>query len=260
MTDFIGIWNASGWLANFLTILLGLFTVAGAVYSIYRRCKKGLEDKNDYSSVVNYVRSNHEYDSVEILKKRKIAIVDDQPENYPISYLRSIGFNISVYEEVSLANYNFIESYDLVFLDITNVVKEDPKRGGFELMKRVRSDMAGIVIIGVSSKRFDPTLTEFFRLADEQAKTPISEKDCEKLILRTLKKYYSPIHISGEIDDLINEGMLTQKHHKKTLKLVAKYINSSVDEERFYKGLSGLNKNLDIYKLNKKCRSLKAVL
>lgn len=260
MAEFINIWSNSGWLANLLTIVLGVITVFGGGYSIYRKLKSYLKDKNDYSSVINYVRSNYEYDSIDLLKKRKVAIIDDQPENYPIDYLRKSGFKISVYEEVSLSNYNFIDSYDLVFLDITNVVKEDPQRGGFELMKRIRSEMTGIVIIGVSSKRFDPTLTEFFRLADETAKTPISEKDCEKLLLSALEKYYSPIHISGKIDELLNDSMLSQKHHKKALKLIAKYINSSVDDDYFHGALSGLNKNLDVYKLHKKCQSLKDVL
>ncbi|WP_321347483.1 hypothetical protein [Halopseudomonas oceani] len=260
MAEFINIWSNSGWLANLVTIVLGVITVFGGGYSIYRRFKSYLESENDYSSVVNYVRSNYEYDSIAILKKRKVAIIDDQPENYPVDYLRRSGFNISVYEEVSLSNYYFIDSYDLVFLDITNVVKEDPKRGGFELIKRIRSEMNGIVIIGVSSKRFDPTLTEFFRLADETAKTPISEKDCEELLLGALEKYYSPIHISGKIDELLNDSMLSQKHHKKALKLIERYINLSVSDDYFYGALSGLNKNLDVYKLHKKCQSLKDVL
>lgn len=260
VTEFISIWNNSGWIANLLTILIGAGSIFGGVYSIYLKGKRHLQDKNVYSSVVNYVRQNYDYGSVNILKKRKIAIVDDQPENYPIDYLRKSGFNVSVYEEVSLANYGFIESYDLVFLDITNVVKEDPQRGGFELMKRVRAEMTGIVIIGVSSKRFDPTLTEFFRLADEQAKTPISEKDCEQLILNTLEKYYSPIHISGEIDGFLNESVLKQNHHKRALKVIVKYINSSVGDDYFYGALSGMNKNLDVYKLQGKSRSLKDVL
>lgn len=259
LEEFSKFWNEAGWLANFLTILLGIITIVGMIYPVFRKITTSRQ-KNSCSSILNYVKTNYSYNSVDVLKKRKIAIVDDQPENYPVDYLRESGFNINVYESVSLANYSFLESYDLIFLDITNVVKEDPQRGGFELMKRVRSEMESVITIGVSSKRFDPTLAEFFKLANEQSKTPISEKECEDLILRTLEKHYSPQHISGEIDSLINQSMVTQKQHLKILKVVTKYLNKDIDGDKFYSLLAGLTRNLDIYRLQKKCQSLKAVL
>ncbi len=253
-------WNDSSWLANALTITLGLFSFIGIIYSAYKKIVSLIENKNDYNSLTNYVKNKASINESDIHKNIKIAIIDDQPENYPVSYLQKRGFNLTVYEEVSLSDYSFIKQYGLIFLDITNVVKEDPQRGGFELIKRVNSEMENVVIIGVSSKRFDPTLTEFFKIADEQIRTPITESDCEDLINRLLKQHYSPYFSATNIDRSLGEIELSHSQHKKILRLIFTYLNNSISNDEFIKRSSNVSSKFDSHNILKQIIELKEVL
>lgn len=241
-------------------MLLGLFTVGGGIYSIYKWVKTLLDNANDYSNILSYIKNKSRIESQEHLKRRKIAVIDDQPENYPVEYLRKQGFDLTIYEEVSLTNYSFIENYDLIFMDVTNVVKEDPQRGGFELIKRVRAEFKEIVIVGVSSKRFDPTLTEFFKMCDEQSRTPISEQDCEKLIIDLLEKNFSPVNIAKEIDKILAESFLSHSQNKKIIKAITCFLNGSINDDNLIKKTTRISHKVDAHRLAEKCRALKGLL
>lgn len=259
--DFVKFWAGLGWLANLFTIVIAFITVGSTVYGALKIFRRYFgRNRKTFSSVLGYIKSEGLGLSLDALKKKKIAIVDDQPENYPIEYLRSRGFLIDSYEQVSLSNYSFIERYDLIFLDITNVVKEDLKRGGFELIKRVKSEMPEVVVVGVSSKRFDPTLTEFFNLADEQAKTPITEKECEDLVVRVLLKHYSSEHISSEIDAYLNDSNLSYRERKKILRNIIHYVKGRFTESEFLKASSSLLYKIDIHELLRRSRLLREMV
>ncbi|MGY0217597.1 hypothetical protein ACWJJH_09435 [Endozoicomonadaceae bacterium StTr2] len=252
----IGFWDNYGWLANLMTIVLGIGTIIGAIYGLYQFIKRIMKSRKDYSNIYNYIQDKP---TGKTIKNRKIAIIDDQPENYPLEYLRKAGFNITVYEKVSLSNYSFVSDYDLIFLDITNVVEEDLERGGFELIKRIRDELIDVVIVGMSSKRFDPTLTEFFKMADDQSKTPISEKDCEKLITDTLEKHYSAKKIATNIDDLISKSRVTHKQHKKLVGFLTSYLDGEISGDKFNRSVSQYAYCVDTNKLYEKSKKLKEV-
>ncbi|UTW13086.1 hypothetical protein [Marinobacterium rhizophilum] len=260
MSQFIAFWNGSGWLANFFTVVLGLFTVGGGIYSISKWVKTLSDNANDYSNLLSYIKNRSRIESQEYLKRRKIAVIDDQPENYPVDYLRKRGFDLTTYEEVSLTDYSFIKNYDLIFMDVTNVVKEDPQRGGFELIKRVRAEFKEVVIVGVSSKRFDPTLTEFFMMCDEQSRTPIAEQDCENLITDLLEKNFSPVNIAKDIDKMLAESFLSHSQNKKIIKAITCFLNGSLNDENLIKKTSRTSHKVDAHRLAEKCRALKGLL
>jgi CheY-like chemotaxis protein len=260
MSQFITLWNGLGWIANLITVVLGLFTVGGGLYSIFKCAKKLADNANDYSNLLSYIKTRECSQNQEAKKHRKIAIIDDQPEHYPVDYLRKRGFDLAVYEEVSLTNYEFINNYDLIFMDVTNVVKEDPQRGGFELIKRIRSEFDGIVIIGVSSKRFDPTLTEFFKMCDEQSRTPIAEQECESLIIELINKNFSPLNIAKEVDQMLGESFLSHSQNKKIINYITCFVNNSLDDEELIKKVSRASHKVDSHKLLEKCSILKGLL
>lgn len=134
----------------------------------------------------------------------KIAIVDDKPEDIPIDYLRSCGYSVTVFTAISLAQSQQLLDYDLIAMDITNVVTEDLVRGGLELIRRVKANPSPPVVIAVSGKRYDPTVTEFFKLSDAQMKKPILAADLESEIEESLSKRLAPARIAQEMDAIIN--------------------------------------------------------
>lgn len=246
MEIIIKFWTELGWLANFLTILLGLITI----YGIYIKIKSWLDSKKykntphaDMQSFVYYKKNNQNN-----LRSKRIAIVDDQPENYPTAYLQLSGFNITCITSVSLANYKYLLDYDLIILDVTNIVEEDMRRGGLELMKRIKSDNPRKPVIAASSKTYDPSLTEYFKLSDKQIQTPIKDQKIELALTETLEKFYSPNSIAREIDNFLTGKGLKQDQKSKVLKLGFRYIDKGISEENLIKLCTKTTHALDAHK------------
>ena len=66
----------SSWLANFLTIFLGIGTILGTIYGGYKLIKVHLSKLNDYSNVYNYVLDKRTKKDKDHLKDRKINGTD----------------------------------------------------------------------------------------------------------------------------------------------------------------------------------------
>lgn len=247
-------WSDAGWFANFLTVMTPLATFG---FLLYKASRSKLDEiKIDYPNMEGYVKSKGDRFSDDV-KHKKIAIVDDQPENYPIDYLRRISFYIQVFEKVSLSNFDFLNDYDLIFMDVTNVVEEDPSRGGFELIKKVREKFKDKVIIGVSSKKFDPTLTEFFKMCNTQCKTPIIERECEDLITEQLNKHFSPRLISRGIDEMLNQSNLKGTQYKNIIKVMVSFFEKGdFDRSDFVKRISKISHDVNAHMLFEKCELL----
>lgn len=239
-------WSELGWLSNLLTIVLGAFTL----YGLYKGCKRWLTNKKEefrsYGDMQSFIASKvNEFESI---KSKKIVIVDDQPENYPMQFLQRSGFNVTPITSISLTNYKHLLDYDLIVLDVTNIVEEDMKRGGLELMKRIKNDNPRKPVIAASSKTYDPTLTEFFKLSDKQIQTPIKDQAIEKVITETLNEFYSPKVKAREIDDFLTGKGLDQNQKSKALKFGYKYIDKKIDEVALIDLCAKITHKIDTHK------------
>ena len=201
MDSFFDFWSGLGWFANLLTIILGLCSVYQIIKVIYKFVKKNLSNDYVYSDVSSYLEAKQckGYNNVD----KSVVIVDDNPENYPVDYLRNVGFKVKVIESISLSDISQLYDYDLLILDITGIVVEDPVRGGLELLKRIKEVDPTKLIISASSKRFDPTLTDFFKLSDAQIKTPVSETVLENKINSLFKLKFCPQTTANILDKYI---------------------------------------------------------
>ncbi|MFA0525250.1 hypothetical protein AB4517_16865, partial [Vibrio sp. 10N.222.52.C3] len=107
-----------GWLSNIFSVAVPLGTIALVIFRYFNKQKKQIKH-SDYSSMLSEMFKESK---VDIYKTKSVAIVDDNPENYPIPYLNRCGYDITSIESVSLANIEHLLSYNLLILDITNIV------------------------------------------------------------------------------------------------------------------------------------------
>lgn len=107
-------------------------------------------------------------------KSLRIAVVDDHPDDYPLDSLRQLGYSVVHIASLGLGDIPTLLAYQCVLLDINGVLVEDPKRGGLEILKRLKA-ADGPYVVAVSSKGFDITMSDFFMLADQRLKKPIPE-------------------------------------------------------------------------------------
>lgn len=169
--------NDAGWLANLLGILTFIGACAGLFYRFVRpRLKPASLDKiipPDFAVKWSPVRAK---------SWARIAIVDDQPNDFPIADLRSDGYQIQVYKQANLTTTGQLANYDIVFLDMKGIVKDDPEMGGLKLIAELRRVNPRQKICAVSSKTFDPTATDFFRQANDYRKKPLTAHECRAVI------------------------------------------------------------------------------
>lgn len=235
LQSFITYWDSLGWLANFLAVAVPSISV---LYFLYGRFWKKSDPKYDYSNFQSYIEAENKSWGVDRIKQKKIIIVDDDPDNYPLDYLRSSGFKITSLERISLNNIEQLMNYDLIVLDITGIVEEDMQRGGFEVLKRIKKMDQEKLVIGASSKRYDPTLTEFFKLSDRQIKTPVDPTNLEKIFLEILLNKYNPAAIAKDIDEFLSNKKISNSERAKVIKISISYVNGEISEDKFFKKLN----------------------
>lgn len=224
-------WNDLGWIANAVQILTPLILVGSGLFGIIKHINKNSRNRQ-YKNIRDYVASRITVDddvTRKIITVAKIAIVDDNPDDFPVDYLRRTGFHVDVIASISLAEVKRLEAYDLVMLDIVGVVVEDKKEGGLELIKRVKKLAVPPKIIAVSGKKFDPKATEFFKHADDVMSKPVNEKACEEHILNLIEEKLSPIKSAQQIDTIVSDANLTANEYRLLNTKLMQFLDGDID-------------------------------
>lgn len=155
----------------------------------------------------------------------RIAVVDDRPEDYPLDALRRLGYSVTHIPRLTLADVPSLRVYDCILLDINGVLDEDPKRGGLEVLKRLKGN-SGPYVVAVSSKGFDITMSEFFMLADHRLKKPIPPADVEGIIERAFVSRYSAEHAAHRIDEAAALPTSKSRATRRALAAMRAYLES----------------------------------
>lgn len=181
-------------------------------------------------------------------KTIRVLILDDEPSDYPIVQLSRMGYRVEEKTTISLNEIDSLRAFDVVLLDIRGVLKEDLKAGGLEILKRLKSEKESPYVIAVSSKGFDPTVAEFFMLANERLKKPIPQADIETAIQRAFAATLSPIDAAKRIDILLGTDNAKNAAARKNLQAILSFLKDVIDSEKLK---NQLKKTLGIDVVNK---------
>lgn len=153
----------------------------------------------------------------------RTAVVDDRPDDYPLDTLRRLGYSIIHIGHLNLSEVPSLLTYDCVLLDINGVLEEDSKRGGLEVLKRIKTP-DGPYVVAVSSRGFDITMSEFFMLADHRLKKPIPPAEVEGIIERAFESRFSAKHAAQRIDEAAAFATSRSRASRKALKMARRYL------------------------------------
>ncbi|MBU3641683.1 response regulator [Polynucleobacter sp. Fuers-14] len=228
----IGWMNDLGPLANLIAVL----SFIGTMFIFTRWIVRLLFKKNIPSSIESWALdkfgSSGTSISAKCRKSIKIAIVDDEPGNIASQLLANLGYKVSIYTSISLAAIDELLSYDLVILDITNVVPEDPKKGGMLIIKTLKSALKPPLVIAVSGKRYDPSTTEFFKLADLALKKPVQADKLSSAVNDILTPLFSLHGVAKSLDTAISmNGLQSQGDVLKINHLVIKEVQEKTKKK-----------------------------
>jgi len=186
MEQIVQFFNEAGWLANLLGI--GGSLVGASWFGIGFARPRLAASRIDKVIPLDFERKWNDSSAKEIAR---IAIVDDQPADFPTAELKSDGFQVQTYKQVTLSKTAQLATYDIVFLDMKGVVKDDPENGGMKLIAELRRLNPAQKICAVSSKTFDINATAFFRQADDAKKKPLTAHECRAVIKTFLNEQFS---------------------------------------------------------------------
>jgi DNA-binding response OmpR family regulator len=170
-------------------------------------------------------------------KSLRIAVVDDHPEDYPLESLRRLGYSVVHIGRLGLGDVPALLSYQCVLLDINGVLVEDLKRGGLEILKRLKA-ADGPYVVAVSSKGFDITMSEFFMLADHRLKKPIPQAEVEGIIEGAYRARYSAVDAARRVDEAASFGGSGTWTKRRVLRKVIEFLEGESDEEAAQGALS----------------------
>lgn len=174
---------------------------------------------------------------VQSAKSLRIAVVDDRPEDYPLEPLRRLGYSVAHIERLGLGDIPTLLSYHCVLLDINGVLVEDLKRGGLEILKRLKA-ADGPYVVAVSSRGFDITMSEFFMLADHRLKKPIPQAEVEGIIEGAYQAKYSAADAARRVDAVVSLGGSAARNTRKVLRKAIEFLDGKSDEKAVRSALS----------------------
>lgn len=233
LQTFFAFWDTLGWLANLIEILSAAIMVIGLVYAVSRKYRGKNAIRSKFHNIFGYIIDNVgtvEKTSSTLLSSLRLAVVDDNPADFPIDYLKVLVGRVDVFTEVSLAEVSRFADYEVVFLDITGVVKEDLQKGGLSFLKKLRTLENSPLIIAVSSKKFDPTMTEFFKLADDIMRKPVTEIQCEEKLRNLISERLVPHSYAQNLDDILQQAKLPASSRQELVQEIISFLQSATSQ------------------------------
>jgi CheY-like chemotaxis protein len=193
--DIITWFKGIDWLANAFGVGV---PVGGGILLLRRWCDRRKQPRTFQAFVADALKSP--FESSKLKGIATIGIVDDNLSDFPVGDLKKAGFNIKTYKHVTIADFDLIAKFDVVFLDMRDIVKDDPMEGGLKLIHTLRQKNPRQKICAVSSKKFDPAATAFFKQADDVQNKPISAHKCQQVIHGFLQEKFDPRLLAESLD------------------------------------------------------------
>ncbi|RAS63327.1 hypothetical protein DET48_1129 [Vibrio diazotrophicus] len=200
-------------------------------------------------SLVSYL------DSMNLRNKCRIAIVDDELTDFPVSYLLNSGYDVNTYSSIEMSEFKQLTSYDIVFLDVQGVVKSDFDYGGAKLIKLLVKERPLQPIVAVSSGQFKASLTEFFELSYDRINKPVEEVKLASVIEEICSETFNYKEVASGIEELITCSKV--KKEKTLTKGILNYLKGTLGESDFEEFIHKNTPYKFSYKIINKCKLLK---
>lgn len=217
--DSIILWfRSTDWVANALGIAAPL---AGMCIWLWRRARSKLSRPRSFLALVR-AKLPAPCPISRLQAVAQVAIVDDNVADFPASDLRRAGFQIKTYKHVNVADFDELSEYDVVFLDMHDIVRDDPTEGGLKLIRILRQKNPRQKICAVSGNQFNPSATAFFKLADDALNKPMSAQRCVEVLEAFLNEKLDPDALARFLDD---PNRLTAAERRAALEAMARHLS-----------------------------------
>lgn len=210
-----------------LSIFLGVIGALGVLFTVFF-----------YFMPLDRLRSQFEKIGLEqfsktlnLRDKYKVAIIDDEIESFPIEFIRSMGFEVKTFESISFTDSLEIAKYDVVFLDVKGVVKEDLDEGGAKFIKILKQARSLLPVVAVSSGKFQAALNDYFRSSDETINKPIEEFKVREILMELKSDFFDFDKMLLSLKDRIRQLPVDKKSKFRLESQIVKYFSTQLPKE-----------------------------
>ena len=134
---------------------------------------------------------------VELKKRCKIVVIDDEEASFPTAALKKDGYTIDWWSRVDADGLAQLESgqFDLIILDIQDIAEPDlsDTGDGLGILRRLKETNPGQLVVAFSGREFDLDAVPFWRLADDALRKPVTLITCKAKLDVWISESLDPI-------------------------------------------------------------------
>lgn len=165
----------------------------------------------------------------ELKKRIKIVVIDDDENSFPIIQMQSFGFTLEYWAEIDAEKLNRLEegAFDIIVLDIFGVVNKSlGDLTGLDILKSLKHKNPKQLIIAFSGSSYEIDKGEFWKLADDFIKKPISAFDTKERLESILSDNYSINKLLSKIKETVSKQVQDIKKESEIENIIVKAIFS----------------------------------
>ncbi len=170
-----------------------------------------------------------DFNKIELKKKVKILVVDDEQEQFPTKHLQESGYTIEWWREITPEKLERMESghFDIIFLDIKGIANKNiSETDGLGIIKRLKTVNPFQIVIAFSGHSYDLSKTEFWRLADDTLAKPVTIIKAKELIDRIIEERITIEHYWRAIYAVLQKNGVSEKKIRKVEVLLVDMIEN----------------------------------
>jgi DNA-binding response OmpR family regulator len=151
----------------------------------------------------------------ELRKRAKVVVIDDEADSFPTRSLQADGYTIEWWSNIDARGLQRLEAgdFDIVILDIQGIAGPglSDTGDGQGILRRIKSVNPKQVVVAFSGQSYSLDSTQFWRLADDALRKPVTIIQCKELLDRLIQDHISVAGYWANITGLLNRAQVTPK-------------------------------------------------
>lgn len=152
---------------------------------------------------------------IEVRKRAKIVVVDDEEDSFPTRLLRDDGYTIEWWPALDAHKLDRLErgDFDIIVLDIQGIADStlSDTGDGLGVLRWIKSVNPYQLIVAFSGKAYDLDKVPFWRAADEAMGKPISTIKAKEVIDRLIQEHVNVERYWQNVEGLLVEARVPTK-------------------------------------------------
>lgn len=145
---------------------------------------------------------------VELRRRVKIVVIDDDENAFPLSALRDAGYSIEHWDKVKSVERLEQGDFDIIILDIGGVADHLTPAEGLGILQHLKEFNPAQIVIAFSGQSFDLSKQRFFKLADDVLPKPTDHLKCKQVLDSLIESKFTVPHLWSSVQAvLIKEGV-----------------------------------------------------